>query len=128
LIVDTSALVAIVFEEPGCDELISKLAAAPRAGIGTPSLAELGLVLAARLDADPEFLIRRLLEEFSIVEVPFGPDHWRSAIEAFMLYGRGRHPARLNYGDCMTYAVAHLAREPLLFVGTDFSATDLERA
>jgi ribonuclease VapC len=45
-----------------------------------------------------------------------------------MLYGRGRHPARLNYGDCMTYAVAHLAREPLLFVGTDFSATDLERA
>ena len=128
MIVDTSALVAIVFQEPGSDELISRLATATRAGIGTPSLAELGVVLAARLSTDPVSLIRRLLDEFSIAEIPFGPDHWRAATEAFLLYGRGRHPAGLNYGDCLTYAVAHLAQEPLLYVGEDFAATDLESA
>jgi len=128
VIVDTSALVAIVVEEPGAHELIAKLANAPRAGIGTPTLAELGLVLAARLGMDPHTLVLRLLDELAIVEISFGPDHWREAVQAFMRYGRGRHPARLNFGDCLTYAVARLAQEPLLYTGEDFAATDLEPA
>jgi ribonuclease VapC len=58
--------------------------------------------------------------------VDFMADHWTIAADAFLAYGKGRHPAALNFGDCMTYAVAKLADEPLLCLGDDFSATDLE--
>ena len=128
MIVDTSALVAITFAEPGYQELVAKLAKAPSAGIGTPTLAETGVVLAARLGYDSRDLVIRLLDEFSIEEIPFGDRHWREAVDAYLRFGRGRHKARLNFGDCLTYAVARLANEPLLFVGDDFPETDLEAA
>jgi len=128
VIVDTSALVAITFAEPGYQELVAKLATAPSAGIGTPTLAETGVVLAARLGHDSRDLVIRLLDEFSIEEIPFGDRHWREAVDAYLRFGKGRHKARLNVGDCLTYAVARLANEPLLFVGDDFPETDLEAA
>ena len=128
MIVDTSALVGIVFAEPGHRDLIAKLAGAPSAGIGTPTLAETGLVLAARLGRDPRDLVVRLLDEFSIEQIPFGDRHWREAVDAYRRFGQGRHKARLNFGDCLTYAVARLANEPLLFVGDGFPETDLEQA
>jgi ribonuclease VapC len=125
VIVDTSALVAVVLREPGYREVVGKLVASRWSGIGTPTLVEVGLVLSARLAADPHPLIAHLLAEFDIAEVAFRGEHWREAVDAFRRFGRGRHPARLNFGDCLTYAVAKLAGEPLLFVGTDFTATDL---
>ena len=128
MIVDSSALVAVTFAEPGYQELIAKLAGAPSAGIGTPTLAETGLVLASRLGRDSRDLVIRLLAEFGIEEIPFGDQHWREAIDAYLRFGRGRHKARLNFGDCLTYAVARLANEPLLFVGNDFPETDLKLA
>lgn len=128
MIIDTSALVAITFAEPGHQELIAKLAGARSAGIGTPTIAETGVVLAARLGRDSRDLVIRLLDEFSIEEVPFGDRHWREAVDAYLRFSRGRHKARLNFGDCLTYAVARLANEPLLFVGDDFRETDLETA
>ena len=128
MIVDSSALVAITFAEPGYQELVAKLAGAPSAGIGTPTLAETGVVLAARLGHDSRDLVIRLLDEFGIEEIPFGDRHWREAVDAYLRFGRGRHKARLNFGDCLTYAVARLANEPLLFVGDDFPQTDLEAA
>jgi ribonuclease VapC len=128
VIVDSSALVAITFAEPGYQELIVKLADAPSAGIGTPTLAETGVVLAARMGHDSRDLVIRLLDELSIEEIPFGERHWREAIDAYLRFGKGRHKARLNFGDCLTYAVARLANEPLLFVGDDFPETDLESA
>jgi ribonuclease VapC len=128
VIVDSSALVAVTFAEPGHQELIAKLAGAPSAGIGTPTLAETGLVLASRLGRDSRDLVIRLLAEFGIDEIPFGDQHWREAIDAYLRFGRGRHKARLNFGDCLTYAVARLADEPLLFVGDDFPETDLKLA
>jgi ribonuclease VapC len=128
MIIDTSALVAITFREPGHPELITKLASASSAGIGTPTLAETGLVLAARLRRDSRDLVIRLLYEFNIEEVPFGDGHWKEAIDAYLRYGKGRHKAQLNFGDCLTYAVARLAREPLLFTGNDFTQTDLDTA
>ena len=128
MIVDTSALVAITFAEPGHRELIAKLAGAPSAGIGTPTLAETGVVLAARLGQDSRGLVIRLLDEFSIEEIPFGDRHWREAVDAYIRFGKGGHKARLNFGDCLTYAVARLANEPLLFAGDDFPETDLEAA
>lgn len=128
MIVDSSALVAIVLQEPGHEAILAKLATTTGTGIGTPTLAELGIVLAARLATDPHSIIVRLLDELGIDEVPFGDEHWREALAAFVQYGRGRHPARLNFGDCLTYAVARLADEPLLFVGDDFTHTDLTPA
>jgi ribonuclease VapC len=128
VIVDSSALVAMVFREPEADALITKLSSTDRAGIGTPTLAETGIVLSARLGTDPQPLLIRLLDEFSILEVPFAPPHWREAILAFRRFGRGQHLAGLNFGDCLAYATARLADEPLLYVGTDFAATDLETA
>jgi ribonuclease VapC len=128
VIVDTSALAAIVFQEPGHERLLETLATTTGAGIGTPTVAELGIVLAARLESDPHSIIVRLLDELGIDEIPFGDEHWREALAAFVRFGRGRHPARLNFGDCLTYAVARLADEPLLFVGDDFMQTDLTAA
>jgi uncharacterized protein with PIN domain len=82
VIVDTSALVATTFAEPGHQDLIAKLAGAPAAGIGTPTLAETGLMLASRLGRDPRDLVIRLLDEFRIEQVPFGDQHWREAVDA----------------------------------------------
>ena len=128
MIVDSSALIAIITKEPGYDTLIEKLLSSPSAGIGTPTLTETGIVLTSRLGFDAGDLLARVVAAFEIVPVPFGEDHWREAVRAYVRYGRGRHPARLNFGDCMAYAIARLAGEPLLFVGTDFGLTDLEAA
>lgn len=129
MIVDTSALVAIVVREPGYDAVLAKLAAPGAvAGIGTPTVAELGIVLSARLRVDARSRVAELLDQLEIATVPFGEAHWREAVDAFWRFGRGRHAASLNFGDCLTYAVARLANEPLLFVGADFAATDLEAA
>ena len=125
MIVDTSALVAVTFREPRFEDLISLLDASPFSGIGTPTLVETGVVLSARLGGGGREVVSQLLHEFAIVPVPFGDDHWREAIVAFERFGRGRHPAKLNFGDCLSYAVARLAGEPLLYVGDDFGATDI---
>ncbi|CAN5847558.1 type II toxin-antitoxin system VapC family toxin [soil metagenome] len=125
MIVDTSALLAIAFQEPGYDRLIGTLVAAAAVAAGTPTLAEAGIVLSARLGADAHGMVERLLDEFGIQEIPFGEVHWREAVDAFRRYGKGRHPARLNFGACMTYASAKLSGELLLFVGEDFALTDV---
>ena len=129
MIVDTSALVAVVVREPGHETILAKLSAPTvAAGMGTPTIAELGIVLSARLRIDARSQVVELLDHLDIVEIPFGDAHWREAIDAYWRFGRGRHQAALNFGDCLTYAVARLANEPLLFVGDDFSATDLDAA
>lgn len=127
MIVDSSAIVAIVFREPGYESLLDKLSVGG-AGIGAPTLAELGLVLTARLGRDSRPVVDGLLERLDLDVVPFGDAHWRAAVGAHVRYGRGRHRAGLNFGDCLTYAVVSLADEPLLFVGNDFTHTDLRAA
>lgn len=71
---------------------------------------------------------RELLEQFRIHEIHWTTKHAELAIQAFLLFGKGRHPAKLNFGDCMTYAVANSLDAPLLFKGLDFSRTDLKAA
>lgn len=127
MIVDTSAVVAVFLQEPGYEELFQALVEADRAGIGAPTLSETGLVLANRLGRDPTPLLERFLQQFGLVVVPFGEEHWREAVRAYLRFGKGRHPAALNFGDCMTYATAKLAGQPLLYTGKDFSRTDLKR-
>jgi len=126
VIVDTSALVAIVVREPGFERLLELMTdPGSSAAIGTSTVAELALVLSARLGSDSQLLVTGLLDHLGISTVEFTEAHWRAAASAFWLYGRSRHPAGLNFGDCLTYAVASLADEPLLFVGEDFTHTDL---
>jgi len=128
MILDSSAIVAIVLREPGFEELVRKIGGAETIGVGAPTLAEAGIVLTARLERDSHGLLQGLLREWEAVTVAFGEEHWREALSAYSRFGRGRHRARLNFGDCMSYAVARLAGEPLLCRGDDFPRTDLELA
>lgn len=126
MIVDSSAILAIVFQEVGFEALLDSLENAPGAAAGTPTLAETGIVLQARLGDGAHGLLERMVDELGIQEVTFGEIHWREAMDAYRRFGKGRHPAALNFGDCMAYAVAKLSGEPLLFTGNDFGLTDLE--
>jgi ribonuclease VapC len=128
VIVDSSSLVALLLREPGWEPLLDRLAAEPSTGVGAPTLAETGIVLAARMGVSGRTLLARFVDESDLVVVPLGDEHWGVAVDAFLRFGKGRHPARLNYGDCLTYAVARLADEPLLCVGDDFARTDLTLA
>lgn len=127
MILDSSVVVSIVCREAGYEHLVAKLRALEGIGIGAPTLTETGLVLESRFQLDGRSLLERFLLDFNIVVIPFGEAHWREAIDAYRRFGRGRHPAALNFGDCLSYATAKLARQPLLFVGDDFSRTDLQQ-
>jgi ribonuclease VapC len=126
MILDTSALLAILFREPGFEELLKAIEESSAVGVGTPTLAETAIVLEARIGQGSRGILERLLDELAVEEIPFGEVHWREAADAYRRLGKGRHAARLNFGDCMTYAVASLASEPVLFSGEDFRGTDLE--
>lgn len=125
MIVDSSAIVAVVLEQPFYEGMLDTLVGAHTPGIGTPTLTETGIVLTAKLGSGARAVLARFIEETGLVPVPFGDEHWREAVGAHGRFGKGRHPAGLNFGDCMTYAVAKLADEPLLCLGEDFAKTDL---
>lgn len=125
MILDASAVLAILLEQPGSDSLIARIAAAPLLGIGAPTLLEAATVLSSRLSRDPRPLLSELLREGEIEVIPFTREHCEVAIDAFERYGKGRHPAALNFGDCQSYACAKVAGMPLLFAGNDFSQTDV---
>lgn len=127
MILDSSAILEVLFRGPEHAEVLARMRAAEVLAAGAPTLAETGIVLHARLGEASRGLLERFLDEFGVAEIPFGEVHWREAVEAFRRFGRGRHPAGLNLGDCLTYAAAHLAGEPLLFVGEDFARTDVTR-
>jgi ribonuclease VapC len=128
LILDTSALVAILQREPGWEDLLDRILRDRAPAVGAPTLAEAGIVLTARVGQDGKRLVASFLLEFEVAVVPFVDSHWKVAVDAHRRYGKGRHPAGLNLGDCLTYATAKLANQPLLFTGRDFAKTDLEIA
>ena len=128
MVLDTSALSAVVFREPDHERVVDAMAGAPALSIGAPTLVETGIVLSARLGADARGLLSRLLMEAGIEVVAFTEAHFGAAVGAWRRFGRGRHEASLNFGDCMSYATARLAERPLLCVGEDFAKTDIELA
>jgi len=128
VIVDSSAVIAVLLGEQGHERLVDRLADDRAPGIGAPTLAETGIVLTAKLGIAGRTLLARFVEEAGVTVVPFADEHWPVAVDAFSRFGRGRHPAALNYGDCLTYAVARVADESLLCVGDDFARTDLPMA
>lgn len=128
MILDSSAIVAVVLREPGFETLLRKIAESPSVAVSAPTLSEATIVLSARLGHDARGLVARFVQEGSIATIPFGEAHVAVAVEAWLRYGKGRHPAALNFGDCLSYAVATLAGEPLLCIGGDFPQTDLTLA
>lgn len=126
MIIDSSVLMAIVLAEPGHEVLVQQLARASVVGVGAPTLAETGIVLTNRLGVAGRSLLARLLQEANAELIPWNAAHWPVAVDAFTRYGKGRHPAALNFGDCLTYATCRLARQPLLCTGDDFPRTDLD--
>jgi ribonuclease VapC len=126
LIADTSVLVAISLAEEGSESLATALRSSRRAAIGAATLVESRIVLEGRLGDDGRRLLDAVLASGVIAVEPFTVTHADVAVDAFRRYGKGRHPARLNVADCMVYATASLAREPLLSLDNGFSLTDLE--
>jgi len=126
VIVDSSALVSLLLREEGWQRIAAALSAHPRVAIGAPTLTETAIVLHAK-GALPTLLPATLLR-IGMEVVAYTERHALVAADAYATYGRGRHPASLNFGDCMTYAVARLAQAPLLFAGNDFALTDIEPA
>lgn len=128
MVLDTSAIVAIHLREPGHERLIDRIDVAEVVVVGVPTLLETAMVLTARLGQDARPMVFALLRRMEAEVVPFNEEHLDAAITAFIRFGRGRHPAALNFGDCMSYAVASVAGMPLLFTGEDFSRTDIAQA
>jgi ribonuclease VapC len=128
VILDSSAIVAILLKEAPAEELVEKLLRVSEVGIGSPTLAETAIVLSARLRGDARGTLSRFLGEASVITVPFGEAHYSTAVDAWLRFGKGRHPANLNFGDCLSYATAKVAERPLLCTGEDFAKTDLTLA
>ena len=127
MILDTSAILAVLLREPGCEGLLRHIAQAQMVGVGAPTVVETAMVLSARIRKNSRVLLNEFLREAEVEIIPFTRDHYEIAVDAFERYGKGRHSAALNFGDCMTYAVTRVSGMPLLFTGSDFSATDLLR-
>ena len=128
MILDTSAIIAILFQEPEAASLLDRMRRSPVRGVGTPTLVEAGAVLTARAGEPAIAWLHRFLQAFEVVAVPFEAEHWQEAVAAYNMFGRGRHPAGLNLGDCFSYATAKVSGQPLLCIGEDFPKTDLAMA
>jgi ribonuclease VapC len=129
VILDSSAILAVLFSEPDLPRLRHKLQASlGTVKVGAPTLLETSIVLANRRGVAFLEELDGFLRGLSVTVLPFGEAHWAEATTAHRRFGKGRHPAALNFGDCLAYAVAKVAREPLLFVGNDFLQTDLDIA
>ncbi len=127
MVIDTSAILAWLKDEPARDRIVAGLEAYPVRRMSSASLLEAQIVVRGR--EHPALLDRldRFLQEIAVIVVPFDESQSRLAADAFQRYGKGQgHPAQLNMGDCAVYALAKTANEPLLFVGNDFSQTDIE--
>jgi ribonuclease VapC len=122
---DSSALIAVLFAEPGYLDLVDRILEADHVRVGAPTLAETSLVLAGRRRVPAGGVVEELARELAITVVPFGEAEWHAAVDAFRRFGRGRHKAALNFGDCLAYATASVAGDTLLFVGNDFTHTDI---
>jgi ribonuclease VapC len=125
VIVDTSAIVAIVAREEGWEGLVERLERADSVGMSSVSLLELTIVLGSERFGLSAADVRGIVDAIGIVPVDFTERHGALAADAYARFGKGNHAARLNFGDCVAYATAKLARDDLLFVGDDFSQTDL---
>jgi len=128
IFIDTSAVVAILMDESDARTLSAKLEAATHALTSSAVRLEACMVLASRRDISPlraQHYFDGLASEMGLTEIPIDERIGRLAVECFERYGKGRHPAQLNFGDCLSYASAKAVGAPLLFKGEDFVKTDV---
>lgn len=128
MVVDTSALVAIVLLEPGAKGLKAKLAGATSPVICAPNWLEAMMVITARLGEPGAQAMGDLLLAAEVQIEPANANVAQAAFDAWLRFGKGRHPAALNFGDCFAYALAALRGDTLLFKGDDFAQTDVRQA
>jgi len=123
--IDTSIILAIALREP---EVISfeRLVRREAILIGWPTLLETRMVLTGKGFVNAAAIVDHLSELPNTTAIAFDEKHYRAAEQAFERFGKGRHPAALNMGDCFSYAVAAVNKAPLLFKGQDFGQTDLK--
>jgi ribonuclease VapC len=127
MIIDTSAVLALIQDEqPQSAQVATALASDRDPIMSAPTVAECLIVLTARHGPVARTIFERLRTEINLHVENFTDEHAVAAQRAFLQYGKGRHPAALNFGDCMTYAAAQLSHQPLLAIGNDFPRTDLE--
>ena len=125
MVIDTSALIAILLNEPETEAFVAAISAAPSRMISAVSALETAIVIEAKKGAMGSRLFDELLTAAQINIVAFDQTQFNLAREAYTRFGKGRHPAALNFGDCCGYALARNTGEALLFKGQDFSATDI---
>lgn len=125
MILDTSALMAIFFNEPERATFLLKIQSDSRRLLSAGSLLEANIVLTRTSGTQGPGTLNTFVQRFSIEVVAFDRAQTDLAREAFRQFGKGRHPAGLNFGDCFSYALAKQTGEPLLFKGDDFTQTDL---
>jgi len=128
MVIDSSALMAILRREPEERDFRNAIKLASSRLVSATTRVEIGIVALGRAGEAGLEQIEALRENLKLETVPFSADHARLAIDAFRRFGKGRHPAGLNFGDCFSYALAKATGEPLLFKGGDFSQTDIKRA
>lgn len=125
MVIDTSALVAILTGESEAARLASAIAEARVRLLSTATRVEVGIVIESRYGPQGTRELELLLRKAEINLEPVTPGQADVAFQAWLDYGKGRHPSGLNYGDCFSYALARDKGEPLLFKGDDFSKTDI---
>ena len=128
MIIDTSALIAILWKEPDAARLIASIDADPSRLMSVGSVLEAALVAQGRGGGAAERELDVLIQRISIELVSVTAEQCEIARSGYRRFGKGRHPAGLNYGDCFSYALAIVADEPLLFTGGRFSKTDVRVA
>jgi ribonuclease VapC len=129
MIVDTSAIVAVLRQEPDAETFVKALFNAPKSYITAPTYLELVMVITGGRPAPAAEVVDLLLHRLKIEVIPFSADMARVAAQALFDYGKGRnHKAQLNFGDCISYAASKVEVMPLLFKGQDFRLTDVECA
>jgi ribonuclease VapC len=125
MILDASALLAILLREPEAASFAKAIESAGTVRLSVASYLEAAIFVDRHGDEVRRALLDTFLEEFSIRLEPITVEQARIARQAFQWFGNGLHPASLNFGDCFTYALAKVTREPVLFKGQDFNRTDL---
>ena len=128
MVIDTSALIAYLEHEPDAARVESALLAAPQLLISAATVVEAGIVVEARRGELAGRELDLLLHRLRVSVIPVGEVHADLARSAWRRFGKGRHPAGLNFGDCFAYALAAEHGEPLLFVGSNFARTDITAA
>ncbi len=128
MIVDTSALVAILYREPEAARFVQIIHDAAVCRISVANHVELAMVVESQLGPDGMRQAEMFFRRAGIVIEPVTREHGDLAQQAFLDFGKGRHKASLNFGDCFAYALAKASAEPLLFKGNDFALTDVEVA